>query len=200
MSEESTEKKIKEAARIQFIKKGMTGARMQEIADQAGINKALLHYYYKSKEQLFYSIFDDVIQDMLPRLVAILNSELPLEVKVYQLTDKYIEFLSDRPEMPLFVLNELQRHPEELIQRLHLQKGIDLSVIKDQLKTEAEKGTIREISVEMFLLNMISLLVFPFAAKSLFQAVAQVNENQFSQFMEARKTEVPKYIMNALRP
>ena len=124
MEEQTTEEKIKEAARKVFITKGMTGARMQEIADLAGINKALLHYYYRSKEQLFNAIFEDVLKDMLPGLFGIVNSDLPLEVKVYQLADKYMEFFSKRPEMPLFVLNELQRHPKELIERLHLQKSV----------------------------------------------------------------------------
>ncbi|MAE86309.1 MAG: TetR family transcriptional regulator [Flammeovirgaceae bacterium] len=200
MEEQSTEDKIKEAARKVFITKGMTGARMQEIADLANINKALLHYYYRSKEQLFHAIFDDIIQDMLPGLFSILNSRVPLEVKVYQLADKYMEFLSKRPELPLFVMNELQRHPDQLIQRLNLNKGIDFTVLKEQLEEEYQKGNIREITVEMFILNLISLLVFPFAGRILFKSIAQMEESSFAQFMELRKTEVPKFVMNALRP
>lgn len=200
MEEKRTEERIREAARKVFILKGMAGARMQEIADEAGINKALLHYYYRSKEQLFQSVFEEIIKAFMPKLFEVLNSNIPLEVKIYQLADRYIGFLNDHNEMPLFVLNELQRHPEKLIQRLKLGKGIDLSVLARQLKEEAEKGSIRSVSVEAFLLNMISLLVFPFAARQLFQAVTMMDNTTFDAFMEHRKTEVPKYIMNALTP
>ena len=199
MNEVNAEIKIKEAARKVFLKKGMAGARMQEIADEAGINKALLHYYYRNKEQLFASVFQEIIKEFLPALTSILNGELPLEVKVYQVAEKYIDFLSVHPELPLFVLGELQRHPEMLIKKLEIQGGLNFDNLKDQLKSEVEAGNIRPISFEDFLMNLVSMLVFPFAGKYLFLAVTQMDNEDYSDFINRRKTEVPKYMMNALR-
>lgn len=200
MEGKSTEEKIKQAARVVFIQKGMSGARMQEIADLAGINKALLHYYYRSKELLFQAIFQDIIKDFIPGLFMILNSDIPLEVKIYQLSDKYISFLSTHSDMPLFILNELQRHPQKLIKNLSFGSRPDLSALSRQLKEAAENGIIKAVSTESFLMNLVSLLVFPFAARHLFQAITGMDDGAFEAFLKRRKTEVPKYIMDALSP
>ena len=198
MDESSTEEKIKEAARKVFMKKGKTGSRMQEIADQAGINKALLHYYYRSKDQLFNAIFEELLAGFMPQLFAVLNSDVPLEVKVYQATEKYITFLSVHKELPLFILGEIQQNPARLAERMQVKKS-RFSVLDLQLKEEISAGKLRPVSLEMFIMNMISLLVFPFVSRELFQHIMDLEEDQFDHFMEERKKAVPKFFMDALR-
>lgn len=199
MGDQKTEEKIKEAAHEVFVQKGMAGARMQEIADKAGINKALLHYYYRSKEKLFNAVFETIMSKFLPKLFEVINGDLPLEVKVYKVAEKYTILLSKHRELPLFILNELQRHPETLTSKVAKGRKV-FAGLEKQLQDEYKKGNIREISVEMFIMNMISLLVFPFASKALFQRMTEMSDEEFSDFIEKRKEEVPRYIMNAIKP
>jgi TetR/AcrR family transcriptional regulator len=199
MSETSTENKILEAARNVFVRKGMSGARMQEIADEAGINKALLHYYYRSKEKLFSAIFENILVGFIPRLFDVINSDLPLEVKLYKVAEKYTDLLTKHSEMPLFVLHELQRNPEKLFRKLP-NRGAIFAKLENQLKVEAEKGNIRPISTEMFMMNVVSMLVFPFVGRPVYQQITDMSDDQYKQFLAERASEVPKFIMNALRP
>ena len=200
MKEAGTEEKILKAAREVFTQKGMHGARMQEIADRAGINKALLHYYYRSKDQLFVAIFQDILKDMIPRLIPIFVAKVPLEVKVYKLADIYIEFLKKNQDLPLFVLYELQQNPERLTSHFNLNKLDHFKVIQQQLDEEAAKGNIRPIQLPHFIMNLMAGMVFPFVAKPLFKTILEISQEDFELLMEQRKTEFPKFIMNALKP
>ncbi len=188
------------AARDVFLQKGMTGARMQEIANRAGINKALLHYYYRNKELLFQAVFQDVLKEMFPRFFAIFQEDVPLEVKVYQLADSYITFLLKNPQMPHFLLNEVQRDPKQLMENLEISKVLDISVIQKQLEVEYQEGRIRKIGVDQFMLNVVSMMVFPFIVGPMFQMITDMNEERYHALLLSRKKEVPKFIMNALRP
>lgn len=199
MEELTTEGKIVAAAREVFVRKGMNGARMQEIADKAGINKALLHYYFRNKDQLFSAVFKEIIKQLLPQLFQIFKSDLPLEVKVYQVCEKYIDFLKEHRELPLFVLYEMQRDPESLFQNLPLKSIVDFEPLKDQLLSEAEMGNIHPISLEHFMMNIISMMLFPFVAKPMFERIMSIDDDHYDQIMEKRKTEVPRFIMNALK-
>jgi TetR/AcrR family transcriptional regulator len=199
MNEQSTENKILDAARNVFMRKGMLGARMQEIADEAGINKALLHYYYRSKEKLFAAIFENILVGFIPKLFGVINSDLPLEVKVYQVAEKYTELLIRHGEMPLFVLHELQRNPDKLFRKLP-GRGDIFANLDRQLKEEADKGNIRPIATEMFMMNVVSMLVFPFVGRPVYQQITDMDDDQYRRFLEDRTQEVPKFIMNALRP
>jgi AcrR family transcriptional regulator len=196
----STEEKIKMAAKKVFMAKGRAGARMQEIANEAEINKAMLHYYFRSKDQLFHAVFTDLVKDMMPKLFSIFNRDLPLEVKIYKVVELYIDFLSEYPELPLFILGELQANTEDLINQLEISQHADFTVIEKQLNEEFEKGNIRQIDAPQFMLNLMSMMVFPFVARPIFQNVLNVSQDQFTQLLQTRKTEVPKFIMNALRP
>ncbi len=198
MSDQSTEEKIKDAAHEVFVQKGMAGARMQEIADKAGINKALLHYYYRSKELLFNAVFETILSKFVPKLFEVVNSDLPLEVKVYQVAEKYTKLLKKHRDLPIFILNELQRHPDRFASKIGAGRNI-FAGLERQLEEEYQKGNIRQISVEMFMMNTISMLVFPFAAQPMFQLVTEMDQKKYEDFLEERKTEVPKFIMNALK-
>ena len=111
---DSTEDKILEAAKNVFVAKGMEGARMQEIADEAGINKALLHYYFRSKEKLFEAIFSKIIQFAFPEITRIAQSNEPFISKIEQVVDAYIDLLIKHPFIPGFIMKELNRDPSGL--------------------------------------------------------------------------------------
>lgn len=199
MDDAKTEEKILTAAKKTFLQKGMTGARMQEIADAAGINKALLHYYFRNKELLFRAVFHATIGEMIPKLFGILFEEAPLEVKVYQLADKYIDFLIENKQLPLFVLSEIQRDPAQIFGKLDFKSIAPFEQLQAQLDKEAAAGNIIKITAHQFIMNFVSMAVFPFVAKPLIQQVMDMPDKAFSLMMENRKKELPRFFMNALR-
>lgn len=196
----TTEEKILEAARKVFLRKGMTGARMQEIADEAGINKALLHYYFRNKEMLFDTIFRQAAQKLFPKLNIIFESDMPLFQKIETFIAAYIDVMLENPYLPMFVLGEINQNPEMFYKKM---RG-ELSFPKPdkflaQIDKEVRKGAIKKISPLQLLMNLIAGTIFPFMAKPLFQLHIGLDELQFRQFMLQRKTEYAKFIIDAIK-
>ena len=142
----STEEKIFIAATTEFITKGFDGARMQEIANKAGINKALLHYYFRSKEKLFKTIFVQIISKIRPVLIEFFTEKVPLETKVTKFVSGYIDFISENPHIPIFVLNELRNNPDFFVEVLNSGAHFDFIKVEELLKKEYEKGNIIKIN------------------------------------------------------
>ncbi|WOK05455.1 TetR/AcrR family transcriptional regulator [Imperialibacter roseus] len=194
----STERKILEAAREVFIQQGMAGARMQEIADKAGINKALLHYYFRSKDLLFERVFMETLQSNGPALFGILGKEMPLKEKLMQFVEHYVELMKNNPFMPLFVINEISRNPEKLFGKIGSQVSQVAMGLGLQLKAEAAKGTIRPIEPVDLISSIMGLCVFPVIAKPILRPVFGLSEEDYNKFLERRKKEVPVIIWNYL--
>lgn len=198
--DQSTEQVILEAAKKVFVRKGMAGARMQDIADEAGINKALLHYYFRNKEKLFEMIFMEAAAKLFPRINAIFNSDQPLFEKIESFCDEYISIVMENPYLPLFVLNEINQDPEYFLQKVW--KGNSKpnpSKFLEQIEREVKKGTIKRTSPLHLLMNLISMTIFPFVAKPMFQKNLGLDELQFRSVMEQRKNEIPKFIIDAIK-
>lgn len=198
--EVNTEGKIIQAALEVFLEKGKAGARMQEIADRAGINKALLHYYFRSKELLFKAVFKEIVGKVIPKLTAILKSEDSLQQKIRLIVSTYIDVLSSNPTFPLFMLNELRRAPDQLFQNIGLFQKSDFQILQNQIKTEVELGTIRPISTAEFMLNLMSLTIFPFVAQPVLQQIFEISSDEYQKLIQRRKKEIPVFILNALKP
>lgn len=172
---------------------------MQAIADAASINKAMLHYYYRSKEELFKAVFQRDMKAFLPRIVMILTSEHSLFEKIRNFTDQYIAFFQANPSLPAFIVTELSQNPEKLVQGLIEENTIDLAPFFEQVKTESEKGNIREIPPEHLLVNLVSMSIFPFVGKPLLQRLLEMEEEEFQDFMETRKKEVADFVIDSIR-
>jgi TetR/AcrR family transcriptional regulator len=196
----STEERIVAAARNVFLSKGLAGARMQDIADEAGINKALLHYYFRSKEKLFDMIFMEAAQKLFPKINFIFESNMPLFEKIEHFADEYITVMLENPYLPSFVLNEINQDPISFFKKLNEKFGFpDPSLFLTQIEKEIKRGNIKRINPVQLLMNMLSLCIFPFMAKPMLQLRARVGEKQFREFMEQRKKEVPQFIIDAIR-
>lgn len=201
--EKSTEELIFNAAREEFIDKGFEGARMQEIASRAGINKALLHYYYRTKEKLFDAIFEKVFRSFMPRVFEVMQSDSPLFYKIEVFISSYLKLIMENPHIPSFVLHELNRNPEKL-------SGIFGSLIRtikekafknfaESVKMEVEKGNIIDIEPEQLIVNIIALCIFPVVGRPIIQGIIfDGDKSRYNQFLESRKTEVSKFIINAI--
>lgn len=193
------EEKILASARKVFISKGMAGARMQDIADEAGINKALLHYYFKNKEQLFETIFLEVMGQLVPRIKSILLSDLTLYEKIAQFCDQYISIISQNPYLPIFILNEMHKQPSRFIMKIFGGELPDLTKFTAQVEAEVKAGKIKPISPVHLIMNMMSLSIFPFLGKPLLSAILQIDELQFRLAMEQRKKDIPQFIFDAIK-
>lgn len=196
---QNTETRILEAAKEIFIKKGMDGSRMQEIADEAGINKSLLHYYYRSKDKLFEAVFKIAIITFAPKLFKNLNKDLSFFTKIELFVENYISLIKKNPHIPGFIIHELGRNPKGLVGMLQ-NLNIDLSGIKQQISNEVEAGNIIPIKPEQLIVNIIALCVFPIGAKPIIQYIFfEDNKNEYNKFIEVRKKEVSQFIINAIK-
>ncbi len=200
MKEQNPEEQILEAAKQVFIRKGFDGARMQEIADLAGINKAMLHYYFRSKDQLFYKIFEETFQKIMPQIRALLMNELSFEEKIYLFVGTYIDVLKENPYIPMFILHELSRNPEKLQTVIIGTIHPNFSTIKGQLDSEMSKGAIKQIDIRQFIMNLIGLCIFPVAAQPLMQTLFQCNTEVYDELLDDRKKIVPEIILKWLKP
>jgi len=197
--EKDTENEILEAAKKVFIEKGMAGARMQEIADEAGINKSLLHYYYRSKDKLFLAVFRFAVLQFLPGIQEMLTSNIPFDEKIRRFVYRYIDILLENPFVPMFIIQEIQRDPERLFNAF-LEVGMRPAQIIQQFREASEKGEIKDINPEDILVNTLSLCIFPFAAQPLMQRLFCENDEQvYKEWLENRKKTVPEFIINAVK-
>ena len=194
------EEKILIAARKVFTTKGMAGARMQDIADEAGINKALLHYYFRDKEKLFEMIFMDEAQKFFPKIKAIFNSDAPLFEKIENFVNEYIDEMTENPYLPWFVLNEINRDPDQFMYKIWGKDNLpNLAKFLEQIETEIKKGKIKRIKPVHLLMNLISMTIFPFVAKPMLTRNIRLTDKQFYEIMEQRKKEIPKFIIESIK-
>jgi TetR/AcrR family transcriptional regulator len=201
MSEQelSTEKLILEAAKKVFLDKGFDGARMQNIADEAGINKALLHYYFRSKDKLFDAIFDDAFMQFLPNIGQVLMSDMPFPDKIRAFVGHYIDMLLNNPHLPIFIMRELQRAPEKIVSLLK-KSGIHPEITAAKLYQEVADGKIIPIPMPHLIVNMIGLCVFPFIGRPIIEGFIFNNDTEaYQKFLLERKTVVADFIINAIQ-
>ncbi len=195
----NTESLVLEAAKRIFQRKGMTGARMQEIADEAGINKAMLHYYYRNKQLLFEAVFKNAFSLLAPQLNAVLNDDSSIEDKIRNFTANYITFIVKHPYLPNFIIQELNRNPEFIL-KIQRNNGFpDIKKFKNQVKHEIEKGILKPIKGEQLFINILALNIFPFVGAPLIKGIVNVDNKAFNVLMEERKTEVADFIINSIK-
>ena len=196
----STEEKILESAQDIFHHKGFAGARMQEIADKAEINKGLLHYYFKSKEKLFKQVFKVALNQMLSKLNEALKEETDLFTKIETLINSYITVLSKNIFIPNFVFQEINRDNNFFNENFKTLNKLDgIKEFENEIQIEIEKGTIEDIDAKQLLINIISLSIFPFVAKPMVKGILALPENDFNTIIEERKTNVAQFIINSIR-
>jgi AcrR family transcriptional regulator len=199
----TTEKRILEAAHQVFVKKGFAAARMEDIAKAAGINRALLHYYFRSKEKMFEIIFEQHFMEVMGGLKNLILSESPFEKKLKEIIALYHDKLTNHPDLPLFVLHELAQNPNRLISLVSKMPGNPselLKVFQNQLKQEVKAGNIREIDATQLLLHILGSTIYPFIAKPMFKFVMQVDDEGYQKMLTKRKAELFQFIMNGIKP
>jgi TetR/AcrR family transcriptional regulator len=196
----STEQRILEAAKKVFLLRGLDGARTQEIADEAGINKAMLHYYFRNKDRLFQMVFDSISSKVIPDLTAIVEQDLPITVTLDRIINRYIDFISENPKVPLFLISELSKDPERIKNLLNQTQNFSkMQNFGVKLMQEMQAGTIKQINPLHLMLNVISMCIFPFLAQPMLQQMLKISDEEYAFILSQRKEEVTQFVHAALK-
>ena len=199
-NDRQTEEKIFEAATDVFVDKGMDGARMQDIAIHAGINKALLHYYFRTKDQLFNAVFEMITRKILKKFAPVFDENLSLEAKIRFFFKEHITFLQENPKLPGFILNEVNRNPNRIKKLL---KNIDFEKFWQELykqhKNELENYNITEASMPKLMISIAAISVFPFAARGIIEGILDKLGIDFNKYIEERKEYAAEFVIKAIK-
>jgi TetR/AcrR family transcriptional regulator len=197
-----TEARILEAARKVFFRKGYDGARMQDIANEAGINKALLHYYFRNKETLFGMILRDALGKLLPRVNEIFDRDEPLADKIRAFTRTYVGMVMDNPYLPLFVLHALHSGEDVgLVAKFREIAGqLPFVRFRDAILQAMERGEIRPLDPRQLIMNILSLCLFPFVARPAFEMITRIESQAYDEMLRQRADSVTDFVLAAIRP
>jgi AcrR family transcriptional regulator len=201
-----TEQRILEAAHRVFLRRGVDGARTAHIAEEAGVNTALLHYYFRSKERLAEKVFARAAGALFPRIAQALAGDGTVEDRVRRFVAVEMEFFQANPYLPGFILSELRRHRERMqalvrsVLPIEEMRATVLTELQRQLDSEAAAGRIRPIRGDDFVVNLVSLIVFPFVATPMLEVILGLDQPAFEAFVQRRKDELADFFMRALRP
>ena len=188
----STEEKIKAAARTVFTKKGFAATRTRDIAEEAGINLALLNYYFRSKEKLFELVMMEKMASFFGTITPILgNRALTLEEKISLVAENYTFALTENPDLPLFILSEIRMNPDQFVNRLPFNKIFESHFIKQLQERRPDLQPVH------FLMNLLGLTVFPFIVRPVLITSGALNEKSFNARAEERISLIPQW-MNAM--
>src|SRR5256885_4562008 len=204
-----TERRILDAAHTVFLRRGTAGARMQEIAKEAGVNQALLHYYFRTKERLARAAFERAATQLLPAVIEVMGSDDDLERKVARVVTLELDHLSRAPYLPGYIISELTHHPDRAQQLIAaMTQGLTprdvrsrvFGVVARQIGEEVAARRMRPIAPASFMVNLLSLCIFPFAARPMLQAVLGLDQAGFARFIAHRRTDLTSFFLGALRP
>lgn len=188
--EHTTEQRILEAAETVFLKDGFAGARMQQIADGAGINKAMLHYYFRSKDKLFELVLKHKMDQFVPQLTSSLQDDsLTFFDKIDRFVMLYLGMMQKNTRLPLFIITTMNRNPE-LMASFHLKFGREIVAV---MQGEIEKGNINPVNPHQFLLTLMSMCIFPFLARPIFSTVFELTDEEYKRIIAERHVHVMQY-------
>jgi TetR/AcrR family transcriptional regulator len=200
--EKQTEEIIFDAAMAVFEEKGFAAARMQEIADRAGINKSLLHYYYRTKDHLFEAVFNKRLEEMFSKITGVFFMDMPFEEKIRAYYKEHISFFEKNPKLPMFIMSEIAQHPERLKK---IFSKIDYTLVRDMVMT-INKEEMKEYKIgpedwPQLMISVISLTVFPFVAQEIIKVLLQQTGKKvdFEMFMNERKTFAADFVIDSLK-
>jgi AcrR family transcriptional regulator len=199
-----TKTRILDAADEIFVRQGIDGARMQEIADRAGVNKALLHYHFRSKAALARAVWLRIASSFVPGIFQMMASDLSLEHKIDRFVAAYHTRLARHPYLLTYVISEAARHPDFVNDfysaERHQAARQMIEKVREQIDERARTSKISPVSADQFLVTLVGSCLYPFAARPMIAEVLGISETGFRTFMKRRKTELPAFLKRALQP
>lgn len=182
-----TQTLIKEKAKKLFFQKGFLDATTQEIADEAGVNRALIHYYFKSRDQMLDLLLEETILEKKERVSKILSSDLPFRQKIARYIDTVVDHGLEYPYLENFIVSETARHPDKVKNLCTRYPTKSTDLIREQLEQEIKKKKLLPISPEHFMVNLIALCNYPLLSKSVLKTVHGMTDTAYKKFLLERK-------------
>lgn len=198
--EVQTEKLIKQKAKILFFQKGFLTATTQEIADEAGVNRALIHYYFRSREQLLEVLLDETLTEKKEKVKKILTSSLPFREKIRDFIDTIVDYGLKYPYLDNFIISETARRPDRVEVFCSKDRVRSSDLIREQLEEEIASSKIAPISAEHFMINLSALCNYPLLAKAVLQAIHGMSDAAYRKFLLERKRIIYRTIFNEEMP
>lgn len=194
LKDQSTEAKILNAAKEVFMKFGLYGARMQDIADLAGINKALLHYYFRNKEKLFNAVFESALEKYFQQVTVMGDTSMSVEERLFKYVDNVFDFFEEYPQMTMFIIKEVSINPELFKQKVIKLKENRPFVIP-MLQQAIDNKEIAEMDPIVFIVNLHSMCAYPFLGAPLFRGMMKNNGYDWDQVKKEKiKDAVKEFI------
>ncbi len=197
MKEDKKEKLISTATKL-FEEKGFDGVKMRELSEKAGVNKGLVHYYFKNKDAIFMEVFKRKAGKMYINLEEILSEpDSTFEEKVAKMVDEYMKMLAHNPKLPLFVFSEVNKNPHLLEQMKFGETiGTTVKLLSKILKQEGSK-----LDGFQFLLSTISLCIFPNIMQPMLSGIMlkQNPKMDMKIFLNKRKPIIVKTLVNSIQ-
>jgi len=179
-----TEQLIKDTAKRIFLSEGKLHATTQDIADAAGVNRTLVHYYFRSRDILFDHVVAEAKHDLKTILDSVLTDKIDFKQKVKKLIDVFIDETINFPFRELFIITESNRSNDIPIDKAD---HIHIKTFLGEVKLEMEKGTIKTIDVRQWMMNLFSLMAYPVLSAPLNKSFLKINDAEFNKLMKQRK-------------
>lgn len=194
------ETRIIEAANKVFLKNGVDGTTMSQIADEADISRTSLHYYFRNKAHLFQKVLKNIEGKITPTLSEIINADIPVFNKIEMFINEYIDLIMSNPMIPGFIFMEMQRDSKGIISLLNV-RNLNFDKLKFQIEKEVTEGKIKPFKLEDLFANIVGMSVFPLLSKPIFMEFAfEDKEEEFYDFMISRKQVIMQVIERWLNP
>lgn len=198
---QNMEKQIILAAEELFLEKGFTRTSTTEIAKRAGCNQALVHYYFRTKENLFRKLFEDKFSMFIESITIDSVCERGLCERIENIVNRHIDFLCNNPGLPLLMLSEISRNREKIdfvfgkmkVHSVHIVGQLELDI-----KKEYEEGKIRQVNAFDLLFSILSLNIFMFIAQPMVMSVREMTEEDYSAFITSRREEIVKTVIGGI--
>ena len=195
--------RILDAADAIFVRRGIDGARMQEIADHAGVNKALLHYYFRSKADLARAVWMRIASSFVPGIFEMMASDLPLDDKIDHFVEAYHAKLTRHPYLLAYVISEAARHPDLVGDFLSAERRRAarrmIGKLRAQIEEQVQVKNATPLSAEQFLITLAGSCLFPFVARPMIVELLGLGPKSFDGFMAQRRTDLPAFLKRAIQ-
>ncbi len=198
--ESETENLIKETAKRVFFSLGHINASTKEIAKEAGVNRALIHYYFRSRDFLFNLVLEEAMRGLTGKFAVILGSDLTLRAKIKTFLDTFIEETAEFPYLETFLITEMTKNPEKIMELHPKNSEVLKEMLEKQIQAEVDAGTMKPIKIDHFMVNMMSLCNYPLVAKPIIQTIFGYDEIRYKAFLAERKRVVYCNIFNEEYP
>jgi AcrR family transcriptional regulator len=200
---QSKEQQILAAAEQEFLTRGYDGARTTSIAQAAGVTHAMLHYYFRTKEQLFERIVDEKFETMSHSMFAIMGDpSLPIVERIKGGIEAHFDFVAQNPLLPRFVINEIISRPERydvLYKRVGAIIDNVYSGLQSEINRSAERGEIERVDIKMLFISIMSLNIFTFLAYPFMEPLMGELMVNRERFLAERKAENIETILRRIK-